>query len=117
MVTSHACIVGEQRQESDVFTTLGTDSLRIGISTRALFDLEEEHRVFEGQGVHAYAKMQLDREDTIIGKGAGFEVVERLLALNKAGTPPHVEVIFAVTEFPRSFSQGFQVYRLLRTCD
>ena len=94
-MTSQACIVGE----NDVFT-LGTASLRIGISTRALFDLEEEHRVFEERGVQAYAMMQLDREDTIIGRGAGFEVVEHLLALNKAGAPPYVEVILLSQNSP-----------------
>ena len=38
--------------------------LRIGISTRALFDLEEEHSVFVEQGVQAYAKLQRERENS-----------------------------------------------------
>jgi 5'-nucleotidase len=108
MVTSQACIVGEPRQEIDAFTTSGTDSLRIGISTRALFDLEEEHRVFEEQGVQAYAMMQLDREDSIIGRGAGFEVVEHLLALNKAGTSPYVEVILLSQNSPDLSLRAFK---------
>lgn len=37
--------------------------------------------------------MQLEREDTILRNGAGFEVVERLLGLNDPRTAPYVDVI------------------------
>src|SRR6266404_5185916 len=80
--------------------SLRANPLRIGISTRALFDLEEEHRVFEDQGVKAYAAMQLDREDVILGQGAGFEVVVRLLALNDPETAGYVEVILLSQNSP-----------------
>jgi len=40
--------------------------LRIGVSTRALFDLEEEHAVFVEKGVKSYAELQLKRENNII---------------------------------------------------
>lgn len=53
--------------------------LRIGISTRALFNLEEEHKVFVEQGVDAYVKLQLKREDVSLKSGSGFQVIERLL--------------------------------------
>lgn len=33
----------------------------IGVSTRALFDLEEEHAVFKNDGVAAYTKLQRER--------------------------------------------------------
>ncbi|THF59599.1 5'-nucleotidase [Ollibium composti] len=63
--------------------TSQTAPLRIGVSTRALFDLEEEHEIFLKKGVKAYAALQLERENNIIGKGCGFEVIDRLLKLNK----------------------------------
>jgi 5'-nucleotidase len=88
--------------------TLRKNPLRIGISTRALFDLEEEHRVFEDQGVKAYAAMQLDREDVTLAKGAGFEVVERLLALNDPGTAPYVEVILLSQNSPDLSLRAFK---------
>jgi 5'-nucleotidase len=59
-------------EDIDPSNTLISDPLRIGISTRALFDLEEEHRIFKTEGVKAYANMQLERENTILGKGTGF---------------------------------------------
>jgi 5'-nucleotidase len=40
-----------------------SSSLVVGISSRALFDLEEANRVFEEQGVEAYREYQLSRED------------------------------------------------------
>src|ERR1700680_3817355 len=71
---------------------LRSQPLRIGVSTRALFNLEEEHSIFVKEGVQAYAALQLERENTLIGRGTGFEVVERLLRLNEANEKPYVEV-------------------------
>jgi 5'-nucleotidase len=74
--------------------------LRIGVSTRALFNLEEEHSVFMTKGVRAYAELQLARENTLIGKGTGFEVVERLLRLNEPEERPYVEVVLLSQNSP-----------------
>ena len=56
--------------------------LVIGISTRALFRLEDENRVFEEQGVEAYRQYQLERENQILEPGAAFPLVQALLRLN-----------------------------------
>jgi 5'-nucleotidase len=74
--------------------------LRIGISTRALFNLEEEHSIFVSEGVQAYAALQLDRESTHIEKGCGFDVVERLLGLNEPNERPYVEVFLLSRNSP-----------------
>lgn len=87
-------------QMSEEATYLREQPLRIGISTRALFDLEEEHSVFVNEGIPAYAALQLQRENTTIGKGTGFEVVERLLALNEPDGEPYVEVILLSRNSP-----------------
>jgi 5'-nucleotidase len=57
-------------------------SLVIGISSRALFDLEEANTVFEKEGEEAYAKYQHTREDEILQPGTGFRLVQAILALN-----------------------------------
>ena len=67
--------------------------LIIGVSTRAMFDLAEEHSVFERQGVEAYAALQRQRENDPLKPGAAFEVTRRLLALNLVAGSPLVEVI------------------------
>lgn len=74
--------------------------LRIGISTRSLFDLEKEHEVFENQGVQAYAELQLKYENDVLEKGAAFEVVERLLKLNELDQKPYVQVILLSKNSP-----------------
>jgi 5'-nucleotidase len=79
---------------------LRASPLRIGMSTRALFDLEEEHRVFKNQGVKAYATLQLTREDDLLRQGAGFPVVKRLLKLNSPEKAPFVEVILLSQNSP-----------------
>lgn len=88
--------------------SLRMSPLRIGISTRALFDLEEEHKVFLEKGVHAYCQMQLEREREIIKKGCGFEVVERLLRLNIMDDLPYVEVILMSRNSPDLSLRAFK---------
>ena len=82
--------------------------LRIGISTRALFDLEQEHFIFENEGVKAYAALQLERENTDIAMGCGFEVVKRLLELNEPDEKPYVEVILLSRNSPDLSLRAFR---------
>ncbi len=69
--------------------------LTVAISSRALFDLEDSHHLFEAQGIEVYAAHQRSREDDILEPGIAFPLVRKLLALNQ-GAPeqsPRVEVI------------------------
>lgn len=75
--------------------------LMVGVSTRALFDLEEEHRIFRDEGVEAYADYQRQREKDCLRPGAAFEVVKRLLSLNEEGSGgKNVEVILISRNSP-----------------
>lgn len=58
------------------------NTLVIGISSRALFDLEKENDIFNSQGVAAYQKYQIDHEDSPLAKGTAFHLIESLLKLN-----------------------------------
>ena len=49
-----------------------THPLVIGISSRALFNLEEENKIFEEQGLEAYAQYQIAHEKDILPQGSGF---------------------------------------------
>ena len=40
--------------------------LVVGVSSRALFDMEEANRVFETEGVEAYARYQMKHQDAIL---------------------------------------------------
>ena len=57
--------------------------LVIGISSRALFDLEAENRIFEEQGLEAYSQYQLEHEDDVLEPGVAFPLVNAILQLNQ----------------------------------
>ena len=56
--------------------------LVVAISSRALFDLDESHGVFESEGLEAYADYQVARENDFLQPGVAFPLVKKLLALN-----------------------------------
>jgi len=56
--------------------------LVIGISSRALFDLETEEAIFREQGLDAYRRHQLENENEVLKPGGGFALVRALLKLN-----------------------------------
>jgi 5'-nucleotidase len=58
--------------------------LTIAISSRALFDLEESHRIFETEGVDAYCRYQIERESESLDPGVAFGLVQKLLHLNRS---------------------------------
>ena len=71
-----------------------THPLIVAISSRALFDLDESHRVFESEGLEQYAKYQVSRENDCLKPGVAFQLVRKLLALNHEGMKHQgVEVI------------------------
>lgn len=71
-----------------------TRKLVVAISSRALFDLEESHRVFETEGVDAYCRYQIERENDLLEPGVAFALVEKLLRLNSLGDQrQRVEVV------------------------
>ena len=63
----------------------------VGISSRALFNLDESNVIFEKKGVDSYAKYQIERENEVLEPGAAFQLVQKFLNLNKKTTM--VEVI------------------------
>lgn len=70
------------------------NKLVIAISSRALFDLDDSHRVFEQDGLEAYRQYQIDREKEPLERGDAFAFVEKLLRINRAlGGEARVEVI------------------------
>ena len=86
--------------------------LVVAISSRALFDFEEENRVFEQTDDRAYMALQLQRLDTPATPGVAFSLVQKLLAFNQtpdANAP--VEVVILSRNDPVS---GMRVFRSAR---
>lgn len=67
--------------------------LVIAISSRALFDLEESHRIFETRGLEAYQQYQIEHEDEVLAPGDAFPLARKLLGLNDLLGESRVEVI------------------------
>jgi len=69
------------------------DKLVIAISSRALFDLGESHRVYLSQGVEAYRQYQIEHEEERLEPGDAFLLVQKLLNLNTSLGHERVEVV------------------------
>jgi len=68
--------------------------LVIGISSRALFDLDDSHKIFEKEGVDAYKEHQILNEDKILDPGNAFGLVKKILDINNLyDSKDRVEVI------------------------
>jgi len=68
------------------------DKLVVAISSRALFDLTDSHRVYTDAGVDAYHRYQIEHEEEMLAPGPAFALVKKLLRLNRPNKQ-YVEVI------------------------
>ena len=57
--------------------------LVIGITSRALFDLDESHKIFKNKGLEAYRDFQISNENNVLNPGQAYPLVTKLLDLNK----------------------------------
>ena len=81
--------------------------LVVAISSRALFDFEEENRVFEAGDDRAYMQLQLQRVEEPARPGVAFSLVNKLLAFNSDALA-RVEVVILSRNDPVS---GMRVFR------
>jgi len=85
--------------------------LVVAISSRALFDFEQENQLFnEGEDDRAYMKHQLARLDEPAKPGVAFSLVRKLLAFNSPDAQ-RVEVVILSRNDPVS---GMRVFRSAR---
>ena len=56
--------------------------LVIGISSRALFDLSQSHKIFEKEGIDAYRSHQIKNENEILDPGEAYNLVTKILKIN-----------------------------------
>ena len=81
--------------------------LVVAISSRALFDFEEENHLFEQGDDRAYMKLQLERLEAPAKPCVAFSLVRKLLAFNTAEAQ-RVEVVILSRNDPVS---GMRVFR------
>ena len=81
--------------------------LVVAISSRALFDFEDENRLFEAADDRAYMQLQLARLEQPARPGVAFSLAHKLLAFNDEGAA-RVEVVILSRNDPVS---GMRVFR------
>ncbi|EYC52608.1 5'-nucleotidase [Hylemonella gracilis str. Niagara R] len=90
--------------------------LVVAISSRALFDFEEENRIFEENDDRAYMTLQLEKLDVPAKPGVAHSLVKKLLAFNGDGrdgeSSKRVEVVILSRNDPVS---GLRVFRSAET--
>ena len=79
-----------------------SEILVIGVSSRSLFDLEEENKIFDTAGIKGYRKYQLEHENTSLKPGTAFHLVQSLLHLNNEAKKRIVEVVVMSRNSPET---------------
>ena len=87
------------------------EQLVVAVSSRALFDLEKEHRLFEEAGIEAYRKYQTEHKDEPLKPGVAYPFVRRLLMLNKIYGPESFKVIVISRNSPETGQRFFSSCR------
>ena len=82
--------------------------LVVAISSRALFDFEEENQLFEAADDRAYMALQQQRLDLPAKPGVAFPLVKKLLRFNTQQDGHQVEVVVLSRNDPIS---GMRVFR------
>ena len=79
-----------------------SEILVVGVSSRALFDLEEGNKVFEDKGIEGYRKYQEKNEDKPLKPGTAYYLVKSLLELNNQADRRIVEVVVMSRNSPET---------------
>ena len=53
----------------------GSNKLSIAVSSRALFDIEQEHQIFEDGGLEPYRREQLKRREEILTQSKILSII------------------------------------------
>lgn len=73
---------------------MSKQKLVVAISSRALFDLDDSHAIFQTQGKEAFCRYQVEHEDEVLAPGYGFSLVQKFLTINeRCLDEPLVEII------------------------
>jgi 5'-nucleotidase len=89
-------------------------ALVVAISSRALFDLQDSHAIYETQGVEAYQAYQISLENSPLKPGSAFSLVKKLLNLNVGQKQPLVEIILLSRN---SADTGLRVFNSIKHYD
>ncbi|NEG95260.1 5'-nucleotidase [Bifidobacterium sp. SMB2] len=93
---------------------LSRKALVIGVSSRALFDLEEANGIYDRDGVGPYERYQQDHVDDPLEPGTAFPFVSRLLQFNTLFDDPDEEGVEVVVLSRNSPRTGLRIMNSIR---
>lgn len=76
--------------------------LVVGVSSRALFNLEKENKIFESKNISEFRKYQLEHENELLIEGTAFPLIKNLLKLNEIASKQIVEVVIMSRNSPET---------------
>lgn len=79
-----------------------SEILVVGVSSRALFDLEKENEVFDNEGIEGFRKYQLEHENELLMPGTAFPLIQSLLQLNNQANKQIIEVVVMSRNSPET---------------
>jgi len=79
-----------------------SEILVVGVSSRALFNLEVENEIFIKENIEGFRKYQLEHENELLDKGTAFPLIESLLKLNEIASKQIVEVVIMSRNSPET---------------
>lgn len=85
------------------------ERLVLAISSRALFDLDESHAIYQCEGVDAYTEHQITHEDQPLPPGVAFALVKKLLAINALS--PDKSFIEVILLSKNSADTGLRIFK------
>lgn len=91
--------------------------LVVAISSRAIFDFEDENRVFECDDDAAYMRLQRDRLDQPAPPGVAHALVKKLLAFDRPGADDASRLVEVVVVSRNDPVSGLRVFRSARHSD
>ncbi len=100
------------------------ETLVIGISATALFDLSESDKIFREEfrknpdnAIDTYRKYMRENEEETLGEGIGFPLVKALLSLNKYQKKDQAPLVEVVIMSRNSPDTGIRVLNTIRALD
>lgn len=81
-----------------------SNTLVVGVSSRTLFDLEEENKLFNEKGITEYRRTQFEKENDELKPGTAFYLIQALLRLNELSKEHRlVEVVVMSSNSPETW--------------
>ncbi len=91
------------------------EKLVVAITSRALFNLDESHTIFEQDGIAAYQQYQILHENNILEQGPAFSLVKKLLGLHNPETEESLVEIILLSR--NSAETGLRIFNSIKAYD